>query len=158
MACKLLTQSGNTVTLADGTESDDKMHSRADGAGIIPHPSDGGWYYVSNSEANSGSGGVRALRFDASGNVIGYERVLTGTSRNCGGGVTYWGTWVTCEENGSSGRCYKVDPYTGYTGLTNVAPQGGNYESVAYDNQDPEATRFFLTEDHERGALVRFRI
>jgi len=132
------------------------MHSKADGAGVVPHPSDGGWYYVSNAEVGSGNGGVGALRFDASGDLIGYERVLTGTSRNCGGGVTWWNTWVTCEENGSSGQCYEVDPHTGYSSVTKIAPVGGNYESVAFDNQDPEATRFFLTEDTSRGPLVRY--
>ena len=86
MACELLTQKRQKVILADGTVSNDKMHPRADGAGVISHPSDGGWYYVSNSEANSGNGGVGSLRFDASGNVIGYKKTLLGTSRNCGGG------------------------------------------------------------------------
>ena len=69
-------------------------------------------------------------------------------------GVTYWNTWVSCEENGDSGYCYEVDPYTGYTSLTNVVPQGGGYESFAYDNNDPTATRFFVTEDRSKGALV----
>ena len=35
-------------------------------------------------------------------------------------------------------------------------PQGGNYESFAYDNADPIATRFFVTEDDDNGALVRY--
>ena len=158
LKCKKLTASGSKVKLANGSESSDRMHSNADGAGVVPHPSDGGWYYVSNSEVGSGNGGVGALRFDSSGNVIGYERVLTGTSRNCGGGVTWWNTWVTCEENGSSGRCYEVDPHTGYSSVTKIAPTGGNYESVAYDNKDPQATRFFLTEDSSSGPLVSFRM
>lgn len=59
------------------------MHGRADGATVVPHPSDGGWYYVSNSE--NSSGGVGSIRFNAQGQVIGYKRDLTGTSRNCGG-------------------------------------------------------------------------
>ena len=86
MACKLLAARGQKVQLADGTVSNDKMHPRADGAGVISHPSDGGWYYMSNSEFGNDKGGVGSLRFDASGNVIGYERTLTGTNRNCGGG------------------------------------------------------------------------
>lgn len=59
-----------------------------DTIGVIPHPTDGGWYYVSNSETKTG--GVGTLRFNASGEVIGYERTLTGTIDNCGGGRTPW--------------------------------------------------------------------
>eukprot|EP01083_Nonionella_stella_P293344 997598_1 len=156
MACKLLAVKNMKVRLADGTESSDRMHPRADGAGVVPHPSDGGWYYLSNSEANNGNGGVGALRFDASGAVIGYEMILRGTSRNCGGGVTFWDTWISCEENKGIGRCYEVDPFTRYTGLTEVVPQGGNYESFAYDEKDPIATRFFGTEDASKGQLIRY--
>jgi len=39
---------------------------------------------MSNSEV--GNGGVGTLRFNATGALIGYERTLTGTSRNCGEG------------------------------------------------------------------------
>ena len=63
------------------------MHSRADGAAVIPHPTDNGWYYTSNSESSSGGGGVGTLRFASNGDLIGYDRSLTGTTRNCGGGV-----------------------------------------------------------------------
>lgn len=156
MQCKLLTSAGEPVALKDGSLSTENMHAKADGAGVIPHPSDGGWYYVSNSEV-SATGGVGSLRFDASGDVIGYERNLDTTSRNCGGGRTFWNTWVTCEENGSTGYCYEVDPFTGHTSQVKNVLEGGNYESFAYDNQDPDVTaRFFTTEDASNGALVRY--
>eukprot|EP01083_Nonionella_stella_P049996 133114_1 len=45
MACKLLTERRQNVQLADGTVSSDKMHPKADGAGVIPHPTENGWYY-----------------------------------------------------------------------------------------------------------------
>ena len=85
MNCKLLTTENQPIQYANGTSSQEVMHARADGAGVIPHI-DGGWYLVSNSEVGAGRGGVGTLRFDAAGEVIGYERTLTGTSRNCGGG------------------------------------------------------------------------
>lgn len=37
-------------------------------------------------------------------------------------------TWVSCEEDGSAGYCWEVDPYTGYTNRVKNVPQGGNYE------------------------------
>ena len=64
--------------------------------------------------------------------------------------------WVTCEENGSQGRLYEVDPHTGHTRQINAVDEGGNYESFAFDDQDPIATRYFTTEDSTNGALVRY--
>lgn len=62
-------------------------------------------------------------------------------------GVTSWGTWISCEENRSDGHCHEVDPLTGHAAQTNLVARGGNYESFAYDNQDPVANRYFVTED-----------
>ena len=156
MDCRLLTTAGQPVQYDTGGQSAVPMHGKADGATVIAHP-DGGWYYTSNSENGSGNGGVGSLRFNAQGQVIGYKRDLTGTSRNCGGGKTYWNTWVTCEEDGSNGFCWEVDPYTGHTAKTNVVNVGGNYESFAYDDQDPDVeARFFTTEDSGNGPLVRY--
>ena len=122
MACRKLTTLDQQIELDDGTLSSQTMHSRADGAGVIPHPTDGGWYYVSNSEGTSG--GVGSLRFNSTGHLIGYDRTLTTTSKNCGGGLTFWDTWVTCEENGSAGFCHEVDPHTGHTSKVEVVAQG----------------------------------
>jgi secreted PhoX family phosphatase len=157
MDCRLLTTAGQPVQYDTGGQSTEVMHAKADGAAVIPHPTDGGWYYTSNSEAGSGGGGVGTLRFNAQGEVIGYKMDLENTSRNCGGGKTYWNTWVTCEENGSSGFCWEVDPFTGHTAQTNAVIVGGNYESFAYDDQDPDVeARFFTTEDSGNGPLVRY--
>lgn len=71
-------------------------------------------------------------------------------------GVTPWNTWITAEENETSGFLYEVDPYTGHTKKINAVANGGNYESFAYDDQDPHAIRYFVTEDVEDGALVRY--
>jgi len=87
MSCELLTTAGQPVQYANGTFSQQTMHQRADGAGVVPHPTDDGWYYVSNSETKASlGGGVGTLRFNANGGVIGYERTLFDTSDNCGGG------------------------------------------------------------------------
>ena len=51
----------------------------------------GGWIYVSNSEMRS-SGGAGAIVFDMQGKVIDAYSILEGTSRNCAGGATPWGS------------------------------------------------------------------
>lgn len=61
MGCKLIATGGQKVVYADGTLSQETMHETADGAGVIPHLTDGGWYYCSNSERDSGNGGGKKL-------------------------------------------------------------------------------------------------
>lgn len=65
---------------------------------------------------------------------------------------------MSCEEYGR-GQCWQVDPQRGgaapaVTALGGEA--GGNYESVAVDDRDPSRPTFFVTEDHESGALRRY--
>jgi len=123
-----------------------------DGAATFDDGS-GGWYYTINHELPSGGGGVSCLRFDPTGNVIDAYSILSGTTRNCAGGVTPWGTWLSCEENGSSGQIWECDPTQPGQGIVRPAMGSRNHEAVAVD---PVNQQLFITEDAGSGKLWRF--
>lgn len=128
-----------------------RWHRAPDGGATFAAP-DGGWVYVSNSEMDQRNGGVGALRFNAAGDLVDAYPILTGTSRNCAGGATPWGSWLSCEEV-DNGLVYECDPM----GLQppRVWPALGvfNHEAVAIDPRDG---RLYLTEDKPDGLLYRF--
>jgi uncharacterized protein len=143
---RLLGQGGRVVP---GT--DYEWHVFPDGGATFAHD-DGGWSYVSNSEVPGGGGGVGALRFDADGEVVGATRILDGTSTNCAGGPTPWGTWLSCEET-ADGRVWECDPTGGRQGEVRPALGTFKHEAVAVD---PDGERLYLTEDEPDGRFYRF--
>ena len=97
---RVIATSGTAVSfdIGVGQSSIERFHRRPDGGAVFSRRETPGWVYVSNSETVRG-GGVGAIYFNDNGQVIGYKRILSGTNFNCGGGKTFWNTWLSCEEN-----------------------------------------------------------
>jgi uncharacterized protein len=128
-------------------------HIFSDGAATFP-TGDGGFILVSNSEVPaSGQGGASAIRFDPDGEIADAYRILAGTSTNCAGGPTPWGTWLSCEEI-DDGRVWECRP-EGPASEAVVHPALGvfTHEAAAVD---PEGHRVYLTEDLSDGGFYRF--
>lgn len=110
-------------------------------------------------------GGTTTLHFDTkSGRLERQFLSLIGTARNCAGGATPWGSWITCEEfvtqpNSALEKAhgYNFEVPASATGLVMPVPLVAmgrfNHEAVAID---PESGAVYQTEDRLDGLLYRF--
>jgi len=116
-------------------------------------------------------GGTTTLIVDKNGDLQQDYASLAGTYRNCAGGPTPWGSWISCEENTSTpagnkfGNPLNVSKKHGYN--FEVPSQGGlvkpvplvamgrfNHEAVAVD---PVSGYIYQTEDRGDSCFYRFR-
>ncbi|MBW3623280.1 MAG: DUF839 domain-containing protein [Armatimonadetes bacterium] len=112
------------------------------------------------------SGGTTTLVYDTKQQkLISHFLSLAGTIRNCAGGPTPWGSWVTCEETvDRAGSSRSVDhgynfevPATATPGLAAPTPLKAmgrfNHEAIAVD---VKSGIVYETEDRDNGLIYRF--
>jgi uncharacterized protein len=126
-----------------------EWHVASDGMATFPR-GDGGFVLVSNSE--NFEGGASAIRFGPGGEVEDSYRILSGTTRNCSGGGTPWGTWLSCEEV-EDGRVWECDPSGRRRAIPRPAMGIFKHEAAVVDER---GRRVYLTEDLSDGGLYRY--
>jgi secreted PhoX family phosphatase len=126
-----------------------RWHVASDGMAVFPVDG-GGHVLVSNSETVEG--GASAIRFDRAGRARDAYRILSGTTQNCSGGGTPWGTWLSCEEV-EDGRVWECDPSGRRRAVPHPAMGIFKHEAAAVDAR---RHRIYLTEDLVDGGLYRF--
>jgi uncharacterized protein len=122
------------------------------------HETAGGLPYVdkpSITYAADGAGGTTNLVFNTRG--ASWEKAwssLAGTIRNCAGGVTPWGTWITSEETGNAGHGWTFDVGSDNGDPTPLVDLGRfSHEAVMVD---PDTGYVYETEDAGDSGLYKF--
>jgi secreted PhoX family phosphatase len=111
-------------------------------------------------------GGTTTLVYNHRTNQVEWQHLsLVGTIRNCAGGVTPWGSWLTCEEDVSKAGTGGLTKDHGWvfevpareSGIVRPVPLKAmgrfNHEACAVD---PRTGIVYLTEDREDGLFYRF--
>jgi secreted PhoX family phosphatase len=155
------------------------MPTKHDGMGVFPGPngtqiilrnhevgsSSGGIPFPQYSYDPSAHGGVTFTQLDSQNRVLKEGWALTGTVRNCAGGITPWNSWLSCEETFSGPQNSPFERPHGYVfevpadmgRLKKIEPiiEMGrfNHEAAVVD---PNTGHVYLTEDRGDSCFYRF--
>lgn len=141
-----------------------RNHERSVGGGVDTTAPNGKQYDFFTD--GSGGGGTTTVEVDRNGQVVRHYVSLGGTIRNCAGGLTPWGSWISCEENVATpatdprvtkkhGYNFEVPAMLGQAvdPIPLVAMGRMNHEAVSVD---PQSGYVFETEDRGDSAYYKF--
>ena len=92
------------------------------------------------------------MRFDPAGELVDAYSIMSGGRRNCAGGRTPWGTWLSCEEV-PNGLVWECDPMGREDARSYPSLGRFNHEAAVVD---PLTAMVYLTEDESDGRFYRF--
>ena len=108
---------------------------------------------------NTGAaGGTTTLIVGPNRELIDHYVSSSGTIRNCAGGATTWGTWLTMEEtrNMGHGFVFEVNPLDPENEMSRTPIRDMGYFSHEAGHVDPSTGIWYLTEDASPSFLYRF--
>ncbi|GAE34491.1 alkaline phosphatase PhoX [Halalkalibacter akibai] len=111
-----------------------------------------------NPWSKGAAGGTTALVVSPNREVISEYVSNSGNIRNCAGGPSTWGTWLTCEEtrNMGHGFVFEVDPLDPENEMSRTPIRDMGYFSHEACAVDPMTGVWYLTEDNSPSFFYRF--